>query len=67
MYKRLTSSRGSDVLSFSFDRDRNRRQRELTKNKIRKGKDHVRILLREIIGVCEHLEKGTFGLSFRLP
>ena len=33
MYKLLTSSRGSDDLSIGFDRDRNRRQRELTNNK----------------------------------
>ena len=31
MYKLLTSSKGSDDLSIGFDRDRNRRQRELTK------------------------------------
>ena len=37
MYKLLTSSKGSDDLSICFDRDRNRRQRELTKTKLRKG------------------------------
>ena len=46
MYKLLTSSRGSDVLSICFDRDRNRRQRELTDNKSQKGKYHVRIYLK---------------------
>ena len=43
MYKLLTSSRGSDDLSTGFDRDRNRRQRELSNNKTQKGKYHVRI------------------------
>ena len=43
MYKLLTSSKGSDDLSIGFDRDCNRRQRELTNNKTQKGKYHVRI------------------------
>ena len=43
MYKLLTSSKGSDDLSLGFDRDRNRRQRELTNIKTQKGKYHVRI------------------------
>ena len=33
MYKLLTSNKGSDDLSIGFDRDRNRRQRELTNKK----------------------------------
>ena len=41
MYKPLTSSKGSDDLSIGFDRDRGRRQRELTNNKTQKGKYHV--------------------------
>ena len=36
-YKLSISSRGSDDLSIGFDRYRNRRQRELTNNKSRKG------------------------------
>ena len=35
-YKLITSSRGSDDLSISFDRDHNRRQRELIKKKSQK-------------------------------
>ena len=38
MYKLLTSSKGSDDLSIGFDRDRNRRKRELTNTKNIKGK-----------------------------
>ena len=34
MYKLLTSSRRSDDLSIGFDRDRGRRQRELTNDKL---------------------------------
>ena len=43
MYKLLTSSKGSDDLSIGFDHDCNRRKRELTNNKIIKGKYHMRI------------------------
>ena len=50
MYKLITSSRGSDDLSIGFDRDRGRRQRELTNNKNVKGNCHVRIFLRDICG-----------------
>ena len=46
MYKLITSSKGSDDLSIGFDRDCNRRQRELTNNKSQKGKYHVRIYLK---------------------
>ena len=37
IYKLLTSSRGSDNLSIGFDRDRERRQEELTNNRKMKG------------------------------
>ena len=54
MYNLLTSSRGSDDLSIGFDRDRNRRQRELTNNKTEKGKFHVRIYLKDVFGFAEY-------------
>ena len=41
MYKLLSSSKGSDVLSIGFDRSRDRRKRELTNNKSTKGKYHL--------------------------
>ena len=66
MYKLLTSSRGSDDLSIGFDRDRNRRQRELTNNKTQKGKYHVRIYLKDVFGFAEYQEKGTYGLGYKL-
>ena len=66
MYKLLTSSRGSDDLSIGFDRDRNRRQRELTSIKSQKGKYHVRIYLKDVSGFAEYQEKGTYGLGYRL-
>ena len=42
MYILLTPSRGSDDLSIAFDRDCDRRQRELTNSKNIKGKCHIR-------------------------
>ena len=66
MYKLLTSSKGSDDSSICFDRDRNRRQRELTKNKSQKGKYHVRIYLKDVFGFAEDQEKATYGLGYKL-
>ena len=66
MYKLLTSSKGSDDLSIGFDRDRNRRQRELTINKTQKGKYHVRIYLKNVFGFAEHQKKGRYGLGYKL-
>ena len=48
MYKLITSCRESAALSIGFDRDRNRRQWELTNNKNQKGKYHVTIMPKEI-------------------
>ena len=66
MYKLLTSSKGSDDLSICFDRDRNRRQREVTNNKSQKGKYHVRIYLKDVFGFAEYQEKATYGLGYKL-
>ena len=66
IYKLLTSSKGSDDLSIGFDRDRNRRQRELTNNKTQKGKYHIRIYLKDIFGFAEYQDKGTYGLGYKL-
>ena len=66
MYKLLTSSKGSDDLSVGFDRDRNRRQREVTNNKTQIGKYHVRIYLKDVFGFAEYQNKGTYGLGYKL-
>ena len=66
MYKLLSSSKESDDLSIGFDRDRNRRKRELTNNKNIKGEYHLRIYVRDIFGFAEHQEKGTYGLGYKL-
>ena len=65
-YILMTSSRGSDDLSMGLDRDRNRRQRELTNKKNIKGKYHVTLTFKDIFGVAEQQEKGTYGLDYRL-
>ena len=66
MYKVLTSSKDSDDLSIAFDRDRGRRKRKLSNNKIIKGKNHIRIYLKDFFGFAEHREKGTYGLGYKI-
>ena len=66
MYKLLTSSRGNDDLSIGFERDCNRRQHELTKNKSRKGKYPVKIYLKDVFGFAGWQKKGTYGLGYKL-
>ena len=66
MYKLITSAKDTNDLSIGFDRDRNRRQRELTNNKNQKGEYHVRIYLRDIFGFSEYQEKATYGLGYKL-
>ena len=66
MYKLLSSSKGSDDLSVGFDRDCTRRRNELTNNKNIKGKNHVRIYLKDIFGHAEYQQKATYGLGYEL-
>ena len=66
MYKLLTSSKEFDDLSIGFDRDRNRRKRELTNKKSQKGKFHVRIFLKDVFGFAGYQEKATYGLGYKL-
>ena len=62
LYKLITSARGSDDLSTVFDRDRGRRQRELTNNKNIKGKYLVRIYLKDVFGFSQQQKKGLLDL-----
>ena len=66
MYKLLSSSRDSDDLSIGFNRNRDKRKRELLNNKSQKGKFHLRIYLKDVFGFAEYQETCTFGLSYRL-
>ena len=45
LYELITSARDTDDLSFGFDRSRDRRQQDLTKNKTQKGIFHLGIYL----------------------
>ena len=63
MYELKTSARGFDDLFIGFDRDRNRRQRELTNNINIKGKYHIGIMLSNIFGSVEPQEKATYGFG----
>ena len=62
LYKLITSPRGSDDLSIGFDRDRGRRQRELTNNKNIKGKYHVRNYLKVFLVLRNNKKEGLLGL-----
>ena len=66
MFKLLTSSKGSDDLSICFDRDRNRRQRELTNNKTQKGKYHVRIYLKDVFGFARISRKIYIRIGLKI-
>ena len=66
MCKLLTSSRGSDALSIGFDRSRDRTKRELTNNKIQKGKFYRRNYLKDVFGFVEHQETAIFGLGYKV-
>ena len=66
MYKLFTSSRDSDDPSVCFDRNRDRRKRELTNNKNVNGKYHVRIFLKDVFGFAENQGKATYGIRYKL-
>ena len=63
-YKLITSSKDSDELSIGFDRSRNRRRDELALNKKIKGKYHLKILLKDVLGFATCQEKGTYGFGY---
>ena len=66
MYKLLTSSRGSEDLSLGFHRDLVVKQDQLARNKNIKGKNHLRIMLKDVFNFAEPYEKATYGLGFKL-
>ena len=51
---------------ITFDRDRNRRQRELTNNKNQKGKHHVRFMPMDVSGFAKYQKKARYGLGYQL-
>ena len=65
MYELINSAKDVDDLSFGFDRSRDGRKQELTKNKNVKFKNHLRIMLNDVFGFAEHQEKATYGLGYK--
>ena len=53
-------------MSVGFDRNRGRRQLKLTNNKNIKGKNHLRIMLKDVFRFAELQEKATYGLGYKL-
>ena len=66
MYKLKTSSKNSDDLSIGFDRSCAKRREEMTNNKNKKGKFHLRFMLKDVFGFAEYQEKTTYGLGYKL-
>ena len=54
------------ISSIGCDRDRRRRQRELTNNKKINGNYHVTIMLKVFFGFAQHQKKGNYGLGYKL-
>ena len=66
MYKLTISAKDSNDLSIGFDWDRGRRKDELSNNKNLKGKNHLRIMFKDVFGFAEHQEKATNGLGYKM-
>ena len=62
LYKLISNAKASDHSSIGFDRDRNRRRNELTNNKHKKGKFHVRIMPKDLFEFAKHQEKLHMAL-----
>ena len=55
----MTSAKDTNDLSIDFDRDRDKKGRELTNNKNKKGKYHVRNC-RKDVWLCRLTREGLF-------
>ena len=66
LLKPIFSAKDTDDLSIRLIRDRSRRQVELTNNKYKSGKYHVRIMPKDVFGFVKHQEKATFGIGYKL-
>ena len=66
MYKLITGCKDIDELSIRFDRNRDRRQRELTIHKIQKRRCHVRTLLLDLFGFAEYQQQASYSLGFKI-
>ena len=59
-------NRLSDGLSIGSELDRGEKQQELPSYKSVTCKLHVRILLKDVLGIAEHQQKAVFGLGYKL-
>ena len=66
MYKLISSSKGSDDLSIGFHRSQDKRKDELAQNKNKKGKFHLKIMLKDVFGFAECQEEAIYGLGYKL-
>ena len=62
MYKLIISSEDDDDLSIGFDHSRNRRKDELSLTKNKRGKYHLRILLKDVFGFADCQKKPLTAL-----
>ena len=66
MYKLKKSVSEPHDLSIRFDRDRQRRQRELTNNKNIKGKYLFGNMLKDVFGFAENQKKAIGGFQYQI-
>ena len=66
MHKPINSFEDTDDLSYDFDRDRNRRQQELTTNKRVKRQHSVRFYLIDVFDFGKQQEEATNGRGLKL-
>ena len=66
MYKLIVCAKDTNDLSIGFGHSRNRRRDELTANKNVKSKNHLRNMLKDVLGFAEHEEKATYGFGYKL-
>ena len=53
-------------MSIELDQDRGRRRDELINNTYKKGKHHLKSMLKDVFGFAEHQDKATYGLGYKL-
>ena len=64
LYTLITSAKDADDLSIGFDRKSNRRQRELTKNKIKKLDSLLELGSKICLVLPKIKKKATYGLGY---
>ena len=65
MYKLISIAKDTPDLSIGFDRNHNRRQRELSHNKNQKSRLHLRKYLKHFLALLNFNKKAFFGPSYK--